>query len=255
MSKRKRFILSSIILSLGFVGIQFVPDDLRIMSILGLSLLTLLSFVWSLWEGLGWNMTLSALILPIYFTFGVGFFWFLLPTTIVARVPIVILYGLGIYALSLTLNIYTVSTIRTIALIRAAKGVGLVLSLLTLFLIFDTILSFRWPIYVMSISVFCLSFPLFLQGFWSVDLKSKLSMKLIMLSLISALATSEIALIMFFWPVGVIVGSLFLTTASYTLLGLGQAEVEGKLFSQTIREYLTLGLAVLIGMFFATHWA
>jgi hypothetical protein len=58
----------------------------------------------------------------------------------------------------------------------------------------------------------------------------------------------------FFWPTSVVVGSLFLTIALYLLLGLGQAKLEGRLFSQTVREYLTLGILVFLGMFLATRW-
>ena len=142
MSKRKRFIATSITLSLGFVGIQFLPEQYRIISIGLLGLLTLLLFFWSLKEGLGFNMTLITLTLPLIFTLGVGFFWFLLPTSPLTRIPIVIFYGFGIYALCLTANIYTVSAIRTIALLRAAKGVGFVLTLLSFFLVFDMVA--RW---------------------------------------------------------------------------------------------------------------
>src|SRR3989344_8959498 len=108
MSKRKRFILTSIILSLGFIGIQFIPNQYRFLSIGSLGVLTILMFVWSLREGLGFNSTILTLILPLFFTLGVGFFWFLLPTNVFTRIPIVIFYGIGIYSLCLTLNIYSV---------------------------------------------------------------------------------------------------------------------------------------------------
>lgn len=255
MSKRKRFIATSIVLSLGFIGIQqFVPDSYRFIAIGTLGLLTIILFVWGLWEGLGRNMTLLSLILPVSFTLGVGLFWFLLPTSLFARIPIIILFGLGIYALCLTENIYTVSAIRTIALQRAAKGVGFVLTLVTFFLVFDTILSFRWPVYINSLVVFIISFFIFLQGFWAVVLDKNFSWDLVKVALISSLAVAQISASLFFWPVSVVVGSLFLTLTSYILLGLGQAKIEGRLFSQTVREYLTLGAAVFIGMFLATHW-
>ena len=61
-------------------------------------------------------------------------------------------------------------------------------------------------------------------------------------------------MILFFWPVGVIVGSLFLTILFYILLGIGQSELEGRLFSQTVREYLTVGAVVFIFMLFSTSW-
>jgi hypothetical protein len=263
MSKRKKFFISSITLSLGFVAIQlisasrnnlFIENQFRFLTIGALGLLTLVLFAWSLREGLGKNLTLLVLVLPTFFTVGVGLFWFLLPTNVFARLPAVIFYGIGIYALCLTTNIYTVATIRTIALLRAARGVGFVLTLVTSFLIFDTILSLKAPILVTSLSVAIVSFPLFLQGFWTIPLERKFSKELIMMSVVASLVVGEVAVSLFFWPVTVVVGSLFLTVAAYMLLGLGQSKLEARLFKQTIREYLFVGIFVFMGMFFATHW-
>jgi len=255
MTKRKRFLLISVLLSLGFLGLQFLPDNYRIPGIISLSLATIPFLAWGLKEGLGPNMTLTVFILPLLFTLGVGFFWFLLPVSIIARFPIVILFGIGIYSLCLTMNIYTVSAIRTIALLRAARGVGFVLTLLTFFLLFDTVLSLRWWVYLVSVIVFFVSIPMYLQGFWSFDLDHVLSKKILTMSLVASLITAEVTSIMFFWPTGVVVGSLFLTVTAYILLGLGQAEIEGRLFVQTIKEYIVVGFSVLLGMFLATHWS
>lgn len=254
MTKRQRFIATSILSSLGFIAIQFLPDQYRILSITALGLVTILLVAWSLWEVLGWNMTLLVLILPLFFTCGVGIFWFLIPSNIYARIPIIVLYGIGMYALCLTSNVYSVSTIRTIALLRAARGVGFILTLLAFFLLFDAILSLRWPIYINGIVATLLSFPLFLQGYWSIPLEREYSKELTKYALISAISIGEIALALFFWPVTVVVGSLFLTVFCYMLLGMGQAKLEGRLFPQTVREYLLVGIAVFIGMFTATHW-
>ncbi|OGM18481.1 hypothetical protein A2686_02645 [Candidatus Woesebacteria bacterium RIFCSPHIGHO2_01_FULL_38_10] len=253
LSKRKRFITTSLILSMGFIGVQIL-ESYKIFAIGVLGLLTVIFFVWSLWEGLGLNLTLLTLVLPILFTIGVGLFWFLLPSSILTRIPIILLYGLGIYALCLTANIYTVATIRTIALLRAARGVGFVLTLLTFFLLFNTIFSLRWNIYLSGLSIFCLSFPLYLQGYWTIPLTKKKSKFFLGMSLIASIVSFEISLALYFWPVTVLVGSLFLTATSYMILGLGQADLEGRLFVQTVREYLVLGLLVFLGMFFATRW-
>ena len=253
MTKRQRFVLTSVFLSLGFIATQFYEGS-RFMAITLLGLFTLILFYWSLKEGLGLNFTLTSLILPVYFTLGVGLFWFLLPANIYAQIPIVIIYGIGIYALCLTLNIYTVSAIRTIALLRAALGVGFVLTLFALFLIYDTILSLRVNILLYILSVISVSFPLLFQSYWSVDLNKYMNKEVLLYSLISSLIIGEIAAILFFWPVTVVVGSLFLTITCYVLLGLGQAKLQGRLFAQTVREYLTIGVLVFIGMFFATRW-
>lgn len=254
LTKRKKFIISSIILSLGFVAILWLPQSYRFLSIGSLGILSLILFFWALKEGLGKDATLLTLILPFYFTCSIGLFWFLLPTSIFTQIPIVILYGFGIYTFFLTANIYSVAAIRTIALMRAARGVGFVLTLLIFFLVFDTVLSLRLTVYLVSTTIAVTSFPLFLQGYWSIVLDKKVPSDLIRISLVSSLALGEAAAALFFWPVTVAVGSLFLTVAAYLLLGLGQSKLEGRLFIQTIREHLVLGLLVFIGMFLATNW-
>ncbi len=254
MSKRRRFVLTSVLLSLGFVAIQFLTDQNRFWAIGALGLVTMILFAWSLWENLGRNMTLLTLVLPTIFTLGVGVFWFLLPSNIYTKIPIVIFYGIGIYVLSLTMNIYSVAAVRTIALLRAAKGVGFVLGLVTSFLVFDTLLSLRSEIYILVPLVFIISFPLYLQGLWTVTLESKYSKYLITLSTAFSLITAQIAAALYFWPVTVVVGSLFLTVTFYMLLGLGQAKLDDRLFPATVREYLVVGALVFIAMFLATHW-
>jgi len=254
MSKRKRFIITSILLSLGFVGIGILDNEFRFLAIGALAALSIILFTWSLKEGLGRNMTLLTLILPTLFTAGVGIFWFLLPSNMFAKIPIVIFYGLGIYVLCLTSNIYSVAAIRTIALLRAARGVGFVLILITSFLIYDAILSLRYPFYITATAIFIFSFPLFMEGLWTIPLETVFSKNIFNMSLIFASIITETGIALFFWPVTVVVGSLFLTGAVYVLLGLGQAKLEGRLFPQTVREYLVVGILVFIGMFFATHW-
>lgn len=254
MTKRRKFVLASLLLSTGFIALQFLTDQNRFWAIGILAILTIVFFVWSLWGTLEKNMTLLTLILPAVFTLGVGLFWFLLPTNIYTRIPIIIFYGIGMYVLLLTMNIFTVSAIRTIALLRAAKGVGFVLTLVTSFLIFDAIMSLKTEIYVLPLLVFLVSFPLYLQAYWTVFLEKSISKDLLLLSAISALVTTEISVALYFWPVTVVVGSLFLTVSFYVLLGLGQAKIDDRLFSSTVREHLFVGALVFAAMFIATHW-
>lgn len=255
MSKKLRFLISSILLSIGFILIQFLEGKFKFPAISILVFLTGVFSAWSFYEGLGKNMTWVSLILPTLFTLSVGIFWFLLPSNIFTRIPIVIFFAMGIYVLFSTMNIYTVSSsLRTIGLLRAARGVGFVLTLVTSFLIFDAIFSIRQIVFINVLLSFILSFLLFIQGFWSINLEKKLEKNLLSLSLVSSLIIAELTMLIFFWPVTVVVGSLFLTSGVYLLLGLGQAKLEDRLFPSVAREYLTLGLIVLLGMFFATRW-
>lgn len=254
MRKRQKFTITSIVLSFGFVGIQLLDTPARMWAIVGLAMASLLLFTWSLWEGLGKNATILTLVLPPLFSLGVGLFWFLLPTSVLARIPVVILYGLGIYGLCLTANIYTVGAIRTIALVRAAKGVGFVLTLVTFFLLFDSIYSVRSTILVTVAASVASAFPLFLQGLWASTLDKYVSKQILIYSVIFSLMVGEVAAAIYFWPVSLVVGSLFLTLSSYVLLGLGQAQVEGRLFPQTMREYLIVGTLVFVTMVIFTRW-
>lgn len=153
------------------------------------------------------------------------------------------------------MNIYTVSSInKVIALVRAARGVGFVLTLVTAFLIFDAIFSIRQMVFINMLLVLVSSFLLFLQGFWSINLEKKLDREVVAFSFISSLVITELSTLIFFWPVTVVVGSLFLTSGVYLLLGLGQSKLEDRLFPTVANEYITLGITILLGMFFATRW-
>lgn len=254
LTKRQRFVITSTSLVIGFLIIGNLNNDWKFLGISVLSGISVLMFYWSLREGIGANATALTLVLPAFFTLGVGLFWFLLPSTVFTRTPILFLFAVGIYALCLTMNIFIVSAIRTIALARAAKGVGFVLTLFTGFLLFDAILSIRANIFLSILLAATVSFPLFLQGFWVSRLKPQLEKKLLVYSAVSTLSLSIIYTLLFFWPVSVIEGSIFLTVGVYMLLGLGQVQLEGRLFKQTVREYLLVGSFVFLILLILTSW-
>lgn len=254
MSKRQRFVLSSLLLAFGFFLIQFVGFEWRFQSIALLTLFSAFLTLWSLREGLGRDASLLTLVLPSFFTAGIGLFYFLLPTTILTKIPVLVLYALGVYALLLTANIYTVATIRTIALLRAAHAVGFLLTLVAAFLLFHTVFSLRQSFLVNLIATGLIAFPLFLQGLWSIELERKLGRETLALSAALSLVTAQTAMALSFWPVTVTVASLATTTVVYVGLGLGQAKLQQRLFEKTIREYLLVGLVVFITMLLTTRW-
>jgi len=256
MSKEKRFIATSILLSLGFIGINFIQDPYRLFAIMGLTIATLILFIFSLWEGLGINPTLLSLILPPLFTLGVGVFWFLIPSNIVLQLPVIFLYGAGIYLLARTENIFTVSSVKTIPLFRAGRWVGFVLTFVTAFLLYNAIISIKANIFLTCFGVFVISLFIFLQGLWvsAIERKELKMEKIFLYSFVFALFISQISALLYFWPVTVVVGSIFLTVGVYILLGLGQAQLEDRLFKQTVQEYLLIGIFVFVIMFLATNW-
>lgn len=254
ISKRQKFIISAALLSIGLLAIQLANISWRYQAIFGLTFLTYLLSVWSLREGISGIEWLTVLILPTLFTAGVGLFYFLLPSGWLARLPVAALYGLGLYALLLTENIFSVAAIRNIQLLRAAHAVGFLLTLLTAFFLYDTILSFRLSFWLNFIFVFLVSLPLFIQGLWSVNLEERISGQIWFYSLALSLIVAEGALALSFWPVTVSAGSLALITIMYVVLGLTQHYLSQRLFKRTINEYLTVGIIVLAVILITTHW-
>jgi len=179
MSKRQKFVFTALFLSVAFFGIASQESLNKLLAISIISLASIGLFAWSLSDNLKRDATLLVFILPALFTFGVGSFWFLLPSLAAARLPIIVLYGIGMYALALTSNIITVSKVRTIALLRAAKSVSFVVTLFTSFLLFDAIFSLRANIIVNMVLCFITSMLLLLPELWVTYLSPKISKKVI----------------------------------------------------------------------------
>jgi len=254
LSKRRKFILSSFLLTAGLSLIQFGGISSRYAAIGFLSLLTIPLTLWSLKEALKGPVWLLSWILPLFFTAGVGLFYFLLPGSLLTAIPVLIIYFLGIYALLLSENIFAVAAIRTIQLFRSASAAAFLLTLFTVFLLYDTVFSFRLAFYSNALLVFLISFFLFLNGIWSVNLEDKINGQILLYSLVLSLGMGEIALILSFWPTAITLGSLFLTSLVYVSLGTVQAKLSERLFRKTVKEYLTVGLVVLIILLAYTSW-
>ncbi len=254
MSKRQKFIFTSLLLGVGLLTIQFLGNELRYPAIFILTLFGIILTLWSLWEALSGIRFFLTPVLPVFFTAGVGLFYFLLPANIFSRLPVIILYAISIYALLLTENIFSVAAIRTIQLLRAAHGVGFFLTLLTAFFLFDTIFSFRFSGWGNSFLVFLFSFPLFIHGLWSVNLEERLTERIWVYAMGLSFISAEMAFVASFMPVSITMASLFLTTIIYVTLGLSQAEFQERLFRQTVYEYLMVGFIVLLVMIWTVRW-
>lgn len=254
MTKRLKMSLTALILSLGILGVQLLDIEARYQAI---GLLAGLAYGLSAWamfpdlKGIEW---LTCLILPVLYPVAVALFYFLLPERLLSRVVILSIFGVGMYALLLTENIFNVASIRTIQLLRAAHAVGFLLSLVVAFFLWDTIFSFKLISWWNSLLVLVTSFPLVLQALWSVNLEDHLAEAVWQNSLGLSFVLATLALMISFWPVTITIASLFLVTALYVLLGLVQHRLSGRLFRKTIKEYLYVGAAVLTITYFLATW-
>lgn len=254
LSKRRKFVLSSFLLSVGLYFLQVIGFEWKYQAIGVLGALAGILTFWSLRGAASGLARWTTPILPIFFTVGVALFHFLLPANILTIFTVIAIYFLGMYTLFLTENIFSVAAIRTINLFRSASAVGFLLTLVTAFFLSNTAVSFKLPFYFNSLAIFFFSFPLVLSGLWSVKLDERLSSELLLSSLAIAVFLGQFALAISFWPVTVTAGSLFLTSSLYVLLGLAQAYWSERLFKRTVIEYLGVGLAVFLITLIFTQW-
>ena len=106
ISKRQKFILVSLTLTIGLVATQLVDDSLRFQTIGFLTVLTIFLSIFALWGELSGVKYFLLLLLPAYFVAGASLFYFLLPIRWLTRVPFAIAFGVSFYLLMLTANIF-----------------------------------------------------------------------------------------------------------------------------------------------------
>lgn len=254
LSKRQQFVMITFILAGGLMLTQLVPNELRYPMTAGLSVLTYLLSAFALRDDLHTVEWLTLLTLPTLFTAAVALFYFLLPARWLTRVPFVMLYAVGMYALLLTENIYNVAVDRTIALLRAAHSVGFLLTLVTYFLLVQTVMAFRFSFYTNALCISAVSLLLAVQSLWSAELDTKINRRVSRFSFLIGIVLGELAWMLSFLPTQSTLKVLFLTTGFYGLVGMGQQYLIEKLYKKTVIEFFTLCSIVFIIVLFATRW-
>lgn len=254
ITKRQRFILMSFFLTIILLTTQTVGEDIRY-RVMGFMVLSTASLaIFALWGELAGIKYFLLLLLAVYFVAGSSLFYFLLPVRWLTRLPYAILFGISIYLLMLTSNIYNVAAIRTIALLRAAHAVGLLFSLISTFFLSNVLFSLHLPFYLVAVGIMVVVAPLYLVGLWSWELEDFISRRVFLYTLIFTLVTAQIGLVLAFWPIVPTAGALAIATVMYVLMGLVQGHFEDKLKPRVVWEHIVVALLVLVIIAISTRW-
>jgi len=256
LTKRRKFLLVAILLSFGLLIVQKLPIESRYSAIGFYALSAYLLTAWSLLKDLRGINWIVNLILPTMYPISVALFYFLLPQAMITRTIVVILFLISMYALLLTSNIFAVATTRTIQLLRAARAVGFLLSILTSAFLYHVIFSLRVSPWVVGLLVFAVSLPILWQGVWSYVASTTIKREFYY-GLAGAVVLSEMAIALSFWLIDVPLASVMLAMGMYVILGLSQHDTEGRLFSRTIQEYLGFAgiVFVVVTLAVISRWA
>lgn len=248
MRRREKFIFGSLILTLCLLGVQYISLDLRYIAIGVFTVFSYLVSTWALSDDLQMHERLTVVPFPSLYAAAVSLFYFLLPDNFLSQLLVLVLFGIGMYALFLTSNIYSVAKGRTIQLLHAAHAIGSIFGVLISLLFANTIFSLKLPFYMNGLLVGLVHFPLIFMLSWSVKLEDKISAELVNFSLILNLVLIELAIILSFYPMTVWYSSLFIMSFFYIGLGLLQSFIRGRLFLRTFVEYSLV--AAFVGLMF-----
>lgn len=255
MTKRRKIVLASIFAAgLAFFTMvtSFGPDAVEVVVVMSL---VYLACLWALQPIKTRGELATLLALPILLTAGV----ILTGQTPNLPVPWKYFlppgYGAAMYVTLLAENIFNVSGERHVPLLRAARTVGYLMTLGVVFLISALLFTRHLPGYFNFVVMFLAGGAAVGQALWQVLLNKTNRRKLVLASLISAISTGELALVISFWPVAPLVAGLALTTLVYVLVGLIQHDWQENLTRRTIMEYLFVSVGVFLALLFSTSWS
>lgn len=253
LGKRHRFIIAVAILSFGLFISEYMVGKSAVSISFVLSFLTSLFLFLANKEDIEEHFSPSIFILPFFYSLSFGLFYFLVPSRFLTRILMTSLYALGLYSLFLSQNIFTLASIRTIALLSSARTVSFILTLISYFFLSNIIFSLDFSLIPTAILLFICSYFLVTHSIWTYTLeKSFFPQTLWVLALSTCIV--EASLVLWFWPTSPTVIALFLTGFFYTIVGLFHVWHEKRLFRGVLWEYIWVGVIVFFILILSTSW-
>lgn len=255
LDKRQRFAIQTVLLTAGILTTQLIWEEYRFLMVFILAALSYILTIWSLREDIRGTEWLHLFILPVAFTASVSLFYFLLPGRWITRLTIGTVFAVGTYAILLVENIYNVAAIRSIQLLRAGRSVGLLLTLIIIFLSASIVYSLRLWFWQNMLILSAISFVLALQSVWSARLDVGKMKELSLYAAFIAWGIGQLALALSFWPISNASYSLLMTAAYYSMVSIIQQHLLERLFKDTIREYVFVFIFTLFLALITTRWS
>lgn len=254
LNKRQKLVLSVLFLSLVFFSIQFLKDTQLFVSTVFLAILTDLVLYLILRKDVRETFFYPILVLPFFYSLSFPFFYTLVPDRLISQIIITSLYAFGLYSLFLTQNIFAVSGIRTINLLRSARIVSFVLTLLVLFFLFNFAFSLRQFYFITPVLTFVVALFMGFESIWSYSLNKLQAKEIAFSALIIAFVIMQLSIVLIMWPVNAAVYSLFLTGIFYTYSGLVNSWLEKRLFKGILWEYVWVGFISVLFLIVFSRW-
>ena len=252
ISKRQKFVFSTLLLLVSFFISTYYTGVEHLVIGLSLALVTDFLLFLILRNDLKNNFFYPIFILPFFYTLSFSLFYLIIPQRFVSKILLSLLFGFGLYSLLLTQNIFVISALKTINLLRSARIVSFVITILVLFFISNFVFSLHLPFFVSPVVIGIVIFFLNFQSLWIYSQDTTKIRELLVYSSFISFAIMQLSLVLLIWPVNGSIYSLFLTGIFYTYSGLSHAWIEKRLFKGVLWEYIWVGfLSVFILLAFS----
>lgn len=253
IGKRQKFAIGVGVLSFGLFASEFTLNAYGILIAFFLAVLSDVVLFWAIQKDLEDNFSSQVFVLPFFYSLSFGLFSFLTPARLITRIILTTLYAVGLYSVFLSENIFTVASIRTIALLNSARIVSLVISLITYFFLASTVFSLRIDVIPTMITLFIFTLLLSTHAIWTYTLERDIKKDFIWVGILS-ICILELALVLWFWPTTPTVGALFLTSVWYVLIGLSHVWLDKRLFRNVLWEYIWIAVVAFLVLLSFTKW-
>jgi len=272
MSKRTKFILVSLLIAFMLWLTSMAQVDYRFGLVLAVGAVSYILSVWVLFDDLKGIEWITLIILPMMFTLGAGLFSNFLPTAFpgmfgksisvetsqllagIFKGVYFLLVGVGLYGILLIENIFSVASIRTIQLFRAARSVNFIFTLVTSLFFFTVALSLKLAFWWVIPISFAVSFILAYPSLWSIDLKNNYGPQVMRYSLSASWIIAVLSGVLCFWPIKPFMGGLILTSGLYALFGILEQRLSNRVYLESLLEYgVTIIIIIVVG-FLTTSW-
>lgn len=254
IEKRLRFVISALIMTFLFLLSTFFFFDKAVIFIPILAIAAYMCTFFAVYEGIEKNEWIMLFMLPVLLTVASYFFYFLFPVRWLTRIPFVITYGISIYAVLLSSNIFNVGVEKNLQLYRAGFSVNYFLQTITFFLLANVIVSFHWGFLANAFIFSILAFILSLQLYWSIRLDLHISKEVLHYALLTMLVVGEVSILLSFMPIQTSIYALTVSVIYYCTAGLAHLHIDERLFKNSLHEYAAILIVIGAIVLLSSSW-
>lgn len=254
IEKRIRFVISTICLSILILVSTFFFFDRAILFIPLLVIGSYIATFFALYEGIEKIEWYMLFLMPVLLSVAMYLFYFLFPVRWLTRIPFILVYSVSTYAVLLSSNIFNVGVEKNLQLYRAGFSVNYLLQTMVFFLISNVLASFHWGFLANAVVFGILAFAMSLQLYWSIRLDLHIRKEVLRHAWLTALLIGETCLFLSFLPIQESIFALVVAVLYYCLAGLTHLHLDERLFTHSVREYVTILVVILAILALSVSW-